>query len=246
MPHENSDGRVRPRFGPGVLQVRAGEAGVRGDAAQRPAALVGDGGQVPGEHQVGQLRLPVRAPGAVAPLPLQVVEPDAARMCAAPLLIVATRGAGAASRSGSRRSGQRERAEEVAAELQLEAVGRGEPSGGAAMTPALLSSMSTGVPSASRPSANSRIDARSARSTRRTSTRAVGSRGEDLVARGVALRRRCARASTTRAPAAARRSAASRPVPLFAPVTTASRPVWSGTVYTGSSSDKRPSVSYET
>ena len=35
-------------------------------------------------------------------------------------------------------------------------------------------------------------------------------------------------ASTTDAPAAASRRAVSRPIPLFAPVTTASLPVWEG------------------
>ena len=43
-------------------------------------------------------------------------------------------------------------------------------------------------------------------------------------------------ARITCAPAAASRSAASRPVPLLAPVTTTVRPVWSGTAYIASSS----------
>ena len=51
---------------------------------------------------------------------------DPARIRAARLLIVATRGAGAASSERQQAQGERERAEEVAAELQLETVGGGE------------------------------------------------------------------------------------------------------------------------
>ena len=112
------------------------------------------------------------------------------------------------------------------------------------MTPALLISMSTGVRSASRPSANA-ADRRQVGQVDAPHLDLRGRlRGEDLVARGSPFST-VRTASTTRAPAAARRSAASRPVPLLAPVTTASRPVWSGTcVHWCSSSHKRPSVSY--
>src|SRR4051794_7039673 len=140
-----------------------------------------------------------------------------------------TQPAGAASTSGSRRSvsanGPRTLLPNCSSNPSVVVNRRG-----GAITPALFSSMSTGTPSASRPSANDCTEARSARSRRRTSSAASGCAAR-ISSRAASPLATVRTASTTRAPAAASRSAASRPVPLFAPVTTASRPVWSGTVY---------------
>ncbi len=98
---------------------------MRAGAQQVPAALGGHGGQLPGHHEIGELGLAVGGPGPVAALPLQVIEVDPAEI-----------GHAAAHRDHARRrrgeherqqpDGQRERAEEIAAELQLEAVGGAE------------------------------------------------------------------------------------------------------------------------
>src|ERR1700712_566291 len=160
---------------------------------------------------------------------------------AAPLDIVATRAPGAASSSGSRRT--------VSANgpRALLAVWSSNPStvrgrSGTAITPALLTSRSSGRPCARSPSANSRTEARSARSRRRTSVVAPGTRAcrRDRAASPRSVERT---ASTTWAPAPASRAAASSPVPLLAPETTAVRPVRSGTRYTaGLLPLNRPSV----
>src|SRR3954471_14432860 len=150
-------------------------------------------------------------------------------VCAAPLLIMTTRPADAASSRGNRRSvranGPRTLLPNCSSNPSVVVNRRG-----GAITPALFSSMSTGTPSASMPSANDCTEARSARSRRRTSSTASGCAAR-ISSRAASPLATVRTASTTRAPAAASRSAASRPVPLFAPVTAASRPVWSGTVY---------------
>ena len=98
------------------------EPGCAPAAEHSPPVGVAAAGELLGEEQVGELRLPVRAPGAVLPLGLQVVEvhPADARR-------------GAAQRHHPRRIGppdereqpgrQREVAEHVGAELELEPVG---------------------------------------------------------------------------------------------------------------------------
>ena len=102
---------------------------------------------------------------------------------------------------------------------------------GGAITPALLISTSTGLPSAIRASANSATEPRSARSIRRTSSRAPGWAAR-ISSRARSPLATVRTAITTSAPAPARRRTASRPVPLLAPVTTTSLPAWSGTAYT--------------
>ena len=94
---------------------------------------------------------------------------------------------------------------------------------GGAITPALLISTSTGLPSAISPSANAATEARSARSIRRTSSRAPGSAAR-ISSRARSPLATVRTAITTCAPAPARRRAASRPVPLLAPVMTTSLP----------------------
>ena len=94
---------------------------------------------------------------------------------------------------------------------------------GGAITPALLISTSTGAPSAIRPSANSATEARSARSIRRTSSRALGCSAK-ISSRACSPLATVRTAITTCAPAPASRRVASLPVPLLAPVTTMSLP----------------------
>ena len=109
-----------------------------------------------------------------------------------PLLIVTTRGAGAASSSGSSRrvsaNGPRKLLPNCSSKPSAVVIRVG-----GAITPALLTSRSTGVPSASSPSLNSRTEARSARSTRRTSSRALRVAGQDLGPGLVALGHACGR-----------------------------------------------------
>ena len=89
------------------------------------------------------------------------------------------------------------------------------------ITPALLISRSR---SPCHDSANSRTEARSARSRRRTSTVPLA---PWTVRAAASPRFRSRTASTTCAPARARASTVAIPSPLLAPVTTAVRPVWS-------------------
>jgi DNA-binding PadR family transcriptional regulator len=89
---------------------------------------------------------------------------------------------------------------------------------GTAMTPALFTSRST----RSTPSAKRRTDPRSARSSRRTSTSPV------IVAAARAPFSVSRQARMTVAPCAASSRAVTAPIPLFAPVTIAMRPCWSG------------------
>ena len=110
--------------------------------------------------------------------------------------------------------GEREVAEVVGAELQLEAVVGGRSGG--TITPALLISRSI---SPSQPSANARTEARSARSSGRTST--LPGMPAAALAPFSALRT----ARTTRALRSASAVAAARPMPLLAPVTIAVRPL---------------------
>ena len=107
------------------IEFGVGDAGVGGHRDGRRALGGEPALQLVGEHQVGQLGLPVGGDPVVAALPLQVVEvdrgPDAV--------------ADAADRHHPRavdrqhvvqqQPGEREVAEVVGAELQLEAVGGG-------------------------------------------------------------------------------------------------------------------------
>ena len=90
---------------------------------------------------------------------------------------------------------------------------------GGIMIPALLTRMSMGP---SQPSANSRTEARLARSRRRTS---VVPDISDAAASPLSVLRT---ARTTRAPWPASAPAAARPMPLLAPVTMTVLPVMSG------------------
>jgi AcrR family transcriptional regulator len=92
------------------------------------------------------------------------------------------------------------------------------PKGGT-ITPALLISSSI---SPSHEEANSRTEARLARSSARTSV------SPGIAAAAARPRSRSRTASTVRAPARASACAAARPMPLLAPVTIAVRPVMSG------------------
>ena len=94
---------------------------------------------------------------------------------------------------------------------------------GGTMTPALLTSRSSGP---LQPSANSRTDARLARSSRRTSV------VPGIAAAAVSPFAVSRTARTTRAPAPANARAAARPMPLLAPVTITLRPVMSGRFWT--------------
>ena len=102
-----------------------------------------------GHHQVGQLGLGVGEVRAVAAFPLQVAEVDPAEV-AVPLLIVTTRGAGAASTSGSSRrvsaNGPRKLLPNCSSKPSVVVIRVG-----GVITPALLISTSTGVPSAAAP-----------------------------------------------------------------------------------------------
>src|SRR5439155_13210241 len=95
------------------------------------------------------------------------------------------------------------------------------------MTPALLMSRSRPSCSLANQSAKPRTEARLARSSERTSMSALGTAALIWPAASApfsALRT----PRTTRAPARASSRAAKKPMPLFAPVTTAARPCWSG------------------
>ncbi|SKU91663.1 Uncharacterised protein [Mycobacteroides abscessus subsp. abscessus] len=99
---------------------------------------------------------------------------------------------------------------------------------GIAMTPALFSSTSMVGAWVRMASAADRTDARLVRSNSTSAWSAFRPRARTLsrAARPVCWLRQ---ASTTRAPARASASAATRPRPLFAPVMTCVLPVWSGT-----------------
>src|SRR5439155_2937566 len=95
------------------------------------------------------------------------------------------------------------------------------------MTPALLMSRSRPSCSLANQSAKPRTEARLARSSEPTSISALGTAALIWPAASApfsALRT----PRTTRAPARASSRAAKKPMPLFAPVTTATRPCWLG------------------
>src|SRR3954451_14793074 len=98
---------------------------------------------------------------------------------------------------------------------------------GIAITPALLTSRSSCGTSACRLSAKARIDASEERSSGRTSTAASGTCSTTR-ARAVSPRAASRQPMMTRAPAWASSRVVTRPSPLLAPVTTATRPDWLG------------------
>ncbi|CAO0833576.1 hypothetical protein SMICM17S_13081 [Streptomyces microflavus] len=122
-------GLVPPQARARRLQVGAGVAGVGAGAQQVPAALGGDVGQLPGQHEVGELGLRVAQVGAVAAaLPLEVVEVDPA-VGGGSAAHRGDPGCGGGQEQREQTDGEGERPEEVAAELELEAVGGGHPGG---------------------------------------------------------------------------------------------------------------------
>ena len=161
--------------GAGRLQVGAGVPGVRHRAHQGPAAVLRDPGQVRGHQHVGELGLGVGAERAPpAPGPLQVGEVDpAGRRHAARHRRDPRRRRG--SSSGSSRTVSANGPRKLLPSCSSKPSTVSNRSGGA-ITPALLTRVSTGRPSATRPSTSSPTDARSARSTRRTSSLAPGTR----------------------------------------------------------------------
>src|SRR5438876_3639246 len=97
--------------------------------------------------------------------------------------------------------------------------------GWAAMTPALLMSRSRPSCALANHSANPRTEARLPRSSEPTSISALGTPA--WIARAASAPFSALRtARTTRAPARASSRAAKKPMPLLAPVTTATRPCW--------------------
>src|SRR4051794_22553003 len=98
---------------------------------------------------------------------------------------------------------------------------------GTAITPALLISRSSCSLRACRRSPKSRTDARLARSSSSTSRSAPGA-FDRIVSAASSPFAVLRHATITRAPARASSRAVARPRPLFAPVTTARRPAWSG------------------
>jgi len=112
----------------GLEEVGVGDAGVSGDGEDAAAAGAETAVELEGEHEVGQLGLAIDLLGRVAPLVLEVGEVDAT-------VLVGDGGdgddawglggvrGGCALERGEEESGQGEVAEDVGAELQLEAVG---------------------------------------------------------------------------------------------------------------------------
>ena len=126
---------------------------------------------------------------------------------------------------GQQQVGEREVAEVVGGEVQLDAVRRACRTAAPAR-PALLTSTSTGPTSA----AKARTDDRSATSSSRTSTSPC------IWSAAASPLSRLRTASTTWAPRSASALAVSGPMPPLAPVTTNRRPSWRGTSCQGSPS----------
>ena len=143
-PRRSATACVRPRFGPAVcrlVRVKPGWAATLRSGQPRSS---GDRGQVPGDHQVGQLGLPVRAPGAVAPLATAGRRTGsgrrAPRRCSSsPRAAPAPRAAAAAGAAVSA-NGPRKLLPNCSSNPSAVVNRRG-----GAITPALFSSMSTGV-----------------------------------------------------------------------------------------------------
>src|SRR5208282_2956353 len=93
------------------------------DAHQFCAGSVGSPLQLEGEQQVGELALPVSHPLAVAMLPLEIVETNAAHAMRA-AADVDDPGALGGAQAIEQQAGQREMPQVIGAELHLEAVRR--------------------------------------------------------------------------------------------------------------------------
>ena len=208
----------------------AGDVGVGPAGCAASDRVVGAGGdeaalQFVGEQQVGQLRAGVGGDAVVAALGADVVEVESEGR---PVPEAPDRHhprVGRGQHPVEQQSGQREVAEVVGPELQLEAVGgeltiREEDAG-------VVDEHVDPIVRASQRVPASRIDASDARSSRCNSSRASGT-VDRIWSTAAAPRSGLRTASTTVAPWAASCRAVSRPSPEFAPVTIATRPVWSG------------------